>query len=213
MLIGTLDALVRYPVKGLRAQALEAADIASGGIAGDRSSALFVRAGSPRAGKIYSGKQHETLHLLRGAQAAIASALQRGIGVEVRGDEHFFDDAPISLLVDRWLDELAAQIGYRVEWERFRPNLFVRAEPEFALTEAELVGAQLQLGSVKLRVRSPIVRCVTVTYHPQGGRSDPRVLSLLAQRRGACMGIYCDVLEPGAVRVGDLLRANLSDLV
>jgi MOSC domain-containing protein YiiM len=44
-----------------------------------------------------------------------------------------------------------------------------------------------------------------VTYHPHGDHSDPRVLRLLAQHRNACMGIYCDVLEPGSLRVGDLL--------
>jgi len=205
MLIGTLDALARYPVKGLRAERLGAADLALGGIPGDRSSALFVRDGSARDGKTYSGKQHERLHLLDEEQAGIASAMQRGVDVEVRRDEHFFDDAPISLLVDRWLDELSARIGYRVEWERFRPNMFVRAEPEFALTETELVGAELQVGTAKLRVRSPIERCVTVTYDPQGRPSDPRVLRLLAQHRNTCMGIYCEVLEPGGVRLGDLL--------
>ena len=47
--------------------------------------------------------------------------------MDVRRGERFFDDAPLSIIVDRWLDELRANLGYAVEWERFRPNFFVRA--------------------------------------------------------------------------------------
>jgi uncharacterized protein YcbX len=71
--------------------------------------------------------------------------------------------------------------------------------------EQTLVDARLQLGTVRLRVRSPIERCVTVTYHPRGETSDPQILRFLAAQRNAWMGIYCDVLEPGIVAVGDPL--------
>jgi uncharacterized protein YcbX len=96
-------------------------------------------------------------------------------------------------------------VGYDVEWERFRPNFFVRASDAFAKTESELADASLALGSVKLRVRCPIGRCVAVTYHPHAASIDPRILEFIARERNAWMGVYCDVLEPGTARVGDAL--------
>lgn len=207
MFIGKLDALRRYPVKSLRGEAIDWVEVSPTGIPGDRASALIVRSGSARIGKTYRGKEHDRLHLLTNTEAATAQAAQRAVEVDLRRSDHFFDDAPISLLVDRWLDDVSQHVGYRVEWERFRPNGFVRAAAEFSQAESDLVDARLQLGTVRLRVRSPIERCVTVTYHPRGDPSDPRILRFLAQQRNTWMGIYCDVLEPGSARVGDpLLR-------
>jgi uncharacterized protein len=205
MLMGTLEGVRRYPVKSLPGERLEVAEVAADGIPGDRAGALFVLSGSARLGKTYRGKEDERLHRANGIDAACAAAAQRGVELEVRRDGHFFDDAPISIIVDRWLDQLSKHVGYNVEWERFRPNFFVRASVAFAKTEPELVDASLSLGSVKLRVRCPIGRCVTVTYHPHEDSIDPRILDFIAQERDAKMGVYCDVVEPGTVRVGDAL--------
>jgi len=207
MLLGTLEAVRRYPIKSLRGVALDSARVEVAGIPGDRSGALFAREG-PREGKTYRGKEHDRLHLLRDAAAAQASAKQRGVMVDVRRGEHFFDSAPISILVDEWLRELGAHVGYTVEWERFRPNFFVRACEGSANPvplEQTLVDARLAIGTVRLRVRSPIERCVTINYHPRGEAADPRILQFLATQRNACVGIYCDVLEPGIVSAGDPL--------
>jgi hypothetical protein len=206
MLIGTLEAVRRYPIKSLQGVALDSVKVEVSGIPGDRSGALFALQGA-REGKTYRGKEHDRLHLLRDAAAAQASAEERGVAVEVRHGEHFFDDAPISILVDEWLRELDAHVGYNIEWERFRPNFFVRsgASAQSIPLEQTLVGAQLQVGTARLGVRSPIERCVTVTYHPLGETADPRILRFLAEQRNAWMGIYCDVLEPGTASVGDPL--------
>jgi uncharacterized protein YcbX len=207
MLIGTLEAVRRYPIKSLRGVALDSVKVEVSGIPGDRSGALFALQGA-REGKTYRGKEHDGLHLLRDAAVARAGAKARGVAVEVRGGEHFFDAAPISILVDEWLRELDAHVGYNVEWERFRPNFFVRAcegSADPLPLEQTLVDARLQVGTVRLRVRSPIERCVTVTYHPLGETSDPRILRFLAAHRNAWMGIYCDVLQPGVAGVGDPL--------
>jgi len=208
MQIGTLGAARRYPVKSLRGEPLDSAQVDPSGVRGDRTSALFVRSGNPRVGKTYRGKEDDRLHLLDDSHAAREAAAARGVELELRLGDRFFDDAPISLLVDRWLDGLSRHLGYRVEWERFRPNFFVRADDGFAGTENDLINAELSLGTVKLRVRSPIQRCVTPTYHLKGEPSDPRVLRFIAQERNACMGIYCDVIEPGIVRTGEPLSRD-----
>jgi uncharacterized protein len=207
MIIGRLAALRRYPIKSLRGEALNSIKVTESGIPGDRSGALFVRSGHARSGKTYRGKEHERLHLTADVSAAVTMAMERGIDVEHRRGEHFFDDAPISLLVDRWLETLSAHLGYAVEWERFRPNFFVHAVDAFEQDEKVLEGVVLQLGEARLRVRCPIERCVAITYDPQRAATDPRILRFLAQQRSAIMGIYCDVLEPGVVRSGDVLEA------
>jgi uncharacterized protein YcbX len=206
MLIGTLDAVRRYPVKSLRAESLECAQVTPTGIDGDRTSALFVASGHARVGKTYRGKEHDRLHLISDENTARAAAASRNVAVEVRTGEHFFDDAPVSIIVDRWLDGLRAHLGYAVEWERFRPNFFVRAAAEFTQSEWELQDAELQVGPVRVRVRGPIERCVAITYHPSGEPNDPEILRFIAQERDACMGIYCDVLQPGRTCVGDAVK-------
>jgi hypothetical protein len=203
--IGKLEAVRRYPVKSLRGEILDRVHVDVGGIPGDRSSAFFVRGGNVRAGKTYRGKENDVLHLIADAQKARDAASERGVDIDLRRGEHFFDDAAISLVVDRWLDDVSRYIGYRVEWERFRPNFFVLAADGFAQSESDLVDAELQLGAVRLRVRSPIERCVTITYDPRGNASDPRILRYLAQERDATMGIYCDVVVPGPVKAGDIV--------
>lgn len=195
----------RFPVKSLRGEALQEISLDSNGLHGDRQRALVVRDGPIRAGKPYRGKEHERLHLIADPDAATAAAAERGVDVSLERDGPFFDDAPVSIIVDRWLDALSAHVGYRVEWQRFRPNFFVTAAPEFDFDEQSLAGRELRLGEVRLRVRAPIGRCVVITYNLEGGTSDPEILRYVAQQRDNTMGIYCDVIDPGTVRAGDVL--------
>ncbi|MDQ2992774.1 MAG: MOSC domain-containing protein [Candidatus Eremiobacteraeota bacterium] len=202
--IGTLERIWRYPVKSLRGVALEEAEVAEDGLTGDRSSALFITGGHARAGKTLRGKEHDRLHLLDDAEIAVADAAGRGIATETRSDEpRYFDDAPVSLIVDRWLDGLSAHVGYAVEPSRFRPNFFVRAVAGFEGDESALAGATIALGDVRLRVRYGIERCVAITYHPDGEPADQRILRYVAAERATLMGVYCDVVRAGRARAGD----------
>ncbi|HVA27757.1 MAG TPA: MOSC N-terminal beta barrel domain-containing protein [Candidatus Baltobacteraceae bacterium] len=204
MHLGLLAAIWRYPIKSLAGESLAEGLVRADGIDGDRERALVVRDGHPRKGKTYRGKENARLHTLDGPEAALASAREGGVTaqLELDEDERFFDDAPISLIVDRWLDGLSEHVGYAVEYQRFRPNFFVRASGPVPL-EAALAGLQVQLGEVMLRVRYPIERCVVTTYDPNGGEADPRILRYVAAERSTWMGIYCDVLRAGIVRIDD----------
>ena len=127
--------------------------------------------------------------------------------VEHNDDEPFFDDAPVSL--HRRVagsTGVSSFVGYRVEWERFRPNFYIEALDGIAIDEAALTGRELQLGEVTLRVRYPIERCVVPTYDLHGGEADPRILRYVAQARSNWMGIYCDVPRAGIARIGDSLE-------
>jgi len=201
--MGTLAQIWRYPRKSMRWEPLDRVEVDPDGLRGDRTSALIVRGGHARTGKTLRGKEHDRLHLLDDGAAGVASALERGIATELCSEGRYFDDAPVSLVLDRWLDGLSAHVGYAVEPIRFRPNLFVRAADGFSEDEQALVGATLVIGEVALEVRYGIERCVAVTYHPEGEPSDPRILRYVANERATLMGIYCDVLRAGVVRAGD----------
>jgi len=201
--MGTLAQIWRYPVKSMHWEPLERVEIDADGLRGDRASALIVRDGHARTGKTLRGKEHDRLHLLAGGATGVASASERGIATELCSEGRYFDDAPVSLLLDRWLEGLSEHVGYAVEPVRFRPNLVVRAAGGFSEDEHALVGATLAIGEVALAVRYGIERCVAVTYHPEGEPSDPRILRYVANERATVMGIYCDVLRAGVVRAGD----------
>lgn len=203
MQIGTLLAIRRYPAKSLRGEELDETTVLDNGIAGDRRSALINDEG-PRTGKPARGKENDRLHLQRTIDEG--HALVPHAHVEHNDDEPFFDDAPVSLILSRWLDGLSSFVGYRVEWERFRPNFYIEALDGIALDEGALTGRELQLGEVTLRVRYPIERCVVPTYDLHGGEADPRILRYVAQARANWMGIYCDVPRAGIARIGDSLE-------
>ncbi len=206
MELGTLCAIYRYPVKSLRGETLEAADVSAAGVDGDRTRALIAGDEHPRAGKPYRGKEDDRLHLIASPEEALALSHNGALRIDPGdGAPQFFDDAPISLIIDRWLEGVSANVGYAVEHQRFRPNFFVEANPEFWLDEAALTGRELELGEVTLRVRYPIERCVVPTYDLRGGAADPRILRYLTQSRSTWMGIYCDVPRAGIVRIGDSL--------
>jgi len=201
--MGTLAQIWRYPVKSMHWEALDRVEVEPAGLRGDRTSALIVRDGHARTGKTLRGKEHDRLHLLDDAATAVRSASARGIATEVCAEGRYFDDAPVSLLLDRWLDGLSAHVGYPVEPIRFRPNFFVRAADGFADDERALTDATLTISEVSLAVRYGIERCVAVTYHPEGDPADPRILRYVANERATLMGLYCDVLRAGVVRTGD----------
>jgi uncharacterized protein YcbX len=205
-LLGHVAVITRYPVKSLAGEELQSVEIAEHGIPGDREAAFFVTAGHARTGKTFRGKEHNLLHLTSDTRRAEQLAKEKNATVDLRRGTHYFDVAPISLVFDRWVDEVSAGLGRELDFRRWRPNFFARAAADFQFSESDLVDRVIEAGTAVLRVRSPIERCVTITYDVQTGEPDPEVLRYLAQERGTLFGIYCDVELAGAVRAGDALR-------
>ena len=57
-----------------------------------------------------------------------------------------------------------------------------------------------------MRGAEPVPRCVLTTLDPESGAGYVPVLKALARTRGkkdVKLGLWCDVVRPGAVRVGD----------
>ncbi len=205
-LLGHVAVVTRYPVKSLAGEELQSVEIAQDGIPGDREAAFFVTAGHARAGKTFRGKEHNLLHTTSDLRRAELLAREKNAEVDLRRGNHYFDAAPISIIFDRWVDEVSAGLGRELDFRRWRPNLFARAAPDFRFGEGDLTDRLIEAGSAVLRVRTPIERCVTTTYDVQTGEPDPEVLRYVAQERETSLGIYCDVELTGVVRVGDALR-------
>lgn len=205
--LGIVAAIWRYPTKSLQCEELDEADIVPEGLRGDREAALIVRDGHARKGKPYRGKEHNLLHTTRDTVRATAMAAGRATLVEIEREPNarYFDAAPVSILLDRWVADVEEHLGRALDPLRWRPNFFVRAEGAMPYAEAELVDRDLQLGTARLRVRSGIKRCVTPTYDVASGDPEPEVLNYVARARDNVMGIYCDVICPGVTRVGDEL--------
>jgi uncharacterized protein len=202
---GTIAALWRYPVKALKAEPLTRVEILPDGLAGDRTAALIVETPThARAGKPFRGKESPLLHLTRDPETAASYAADANVLVTLSREEpRWFDARPVSILLDLWVADAEALVGVPLDPLRWRPNLYVRAAPGFAKREGDLVGATLRSGDVVLRVVDTIKRCVTTTYDVATGESDPRVLGEVARNRANVMGIYCEVVTPGVVSIGD----------
>lgn len=205
---GRLNAIYVYPVKSLAAQPLESVRIETDGLPGDRARALFVSSGHAREGKTYRGKENNLLHLETDAGRAAERARERGVCVTIENDpqNHFFDAMPVSLIFDRWIDEVSNALGMPLDPRRWRPNLVANADAGFTASEEDLPGAVFEIGEAVLRVAEPIHRCVTTTYDIATGEPNPDVLRYVAQERGNRMGVYCVVERAGTVRAGDDLR-------
>jgi uncharacterized protein YcbX len=207
--LGTVTALWRYPVKSLRAEPLERANVLADGLEGDRAAALIVE--SPehaRAGKTFRGKESSRLHLTADAETAASYAHDAGVEVALdRRQSRYFDRGPVSVLFDLWVRDAEALVGEQLDPLRWRPNIYVRATPDFVRREPDLVGTAMHVGSVVLRVVETIGRCVTTTYDVATGEALPSVLSEVARQRNNVMGVYCEVVTPGELAVGDTLTS------
>ncbi|HEX5275034.1 MAG TPA: hypothetical protein VFW34_07150 [Candidatus Rubrimentiphilum sp.] len=205
-LLGQIAAITRYPVKSLAGEELQSAEIGQDGIPGDREAAFFVTAGHARTGKTYRGKEHNLLHLTGDPERAQTLARERRVDVELRRGSRYFDDAPVSLIFDRWVEEVSAGLSRPMDFRRWRPTLFAHAAGDFRFAENDLTASAIEVGTAVLRVRYPIERCVTTTYDPVTGEPDPEVLRYVARERANLLGVYCDVELAGVVRAGDALR-------
>jgi hypothetical protein len=207
MVVGTVAKLWRYPVKSLKEEALTHAEVLADGLAGDRTAALMVDTPThSRAGKPLRGKESSQLHLTADPETAASYAADAKVLVSLTTEPaRWFDARPVSVLLDLWVRDVEALVGEPLDPLRFRPNLFITAAPGFAKREADLVGAVLRAGTVELQVVDINARCVAITYDVNGGASEPRVLGEVARNRDNVLGIYCEVLAPGVVSLGDEL--------
>ncbi|MFI0899045.1 MOSC domain-containing protein [Streptomyces sp. NPDC020983] len=95
---------------------------------------------------------------------------------------------------------------------RFRPNLVVDVAGGPGFPEDSWPGSTLRIGEALFQVTVPTPRCVVPALGHAELPADSGIMRAVAREhrvpvlslgRLSCLGVYLDVLEPGAVRVGD----------
>jgi uncharacterized protein len=225
---GRVVGLWRYPVKSMAAEALTETEVGWHGLAGDRRWA-FIRGDMTRSGFPWlTIRQCPQMGRFRPsfadparpdasptvvrtpagnsfdvADPALADQLAPGARV-IKQDRGIFDTFPLSVITTQTISGLSALAGAELDVLRFRPNLLVEASPgQAAWPEDAWVGCQLRVGGLAMRVDQRDQRCVMVNLDPVTLDRNPAVLRAIARERGAHLGVYGSVAEPGRVAVGD----------
>jgi uncharacterized protein YcbX len=243
-----VQALYRYPVKGLSPQALARVNLTPGQtLPADRLYALENGpSGFDPAAPAYFPKQRflmlmrnerlaalrtdydEESHTLaitwegrkaaRGdlrtpeGRAAIERFFARYCADELRGapkvlfgEGHSFSDVAKKVVSFINLASVAAvegAVGAPVNPLRFRGNVYVAGWP--AWHEFDLLDRELSVGGARLKVVKRIVRCAATDVDPDTGMRDLAIPKTLMQNFDHMdCGVYAEVIEGGAVAVGD----------
>jgi uncharacterized protein YcbX len=119
----------------------------------------------------------------------------------------------VSLISDASIAKLASLADRTVDARRFR--MLIEIAGVDAHEEDGWVGRCVRIGAARVVMRGHVGRCLVTSQCPERGVVDMPTLKLLSYRLRAetserlAFGVFGEVLEPGAVRVGD--RVELDD--
>lgn len=203
-----VESIWRYPVKSLRGEPLDEADLTREGIAGDR----FVHVET--AGRIITARTRPALLGLAGTLGDDGNALIDGIDwrdprslAAIRGAagpraELRFHDGPERFDV---LPLLVATDGaitaFGRDGRRLRPNIVIAGVE--GLAERSWPGSAIAIGDVRIEVSNLRGRCVMTTVDPDTLEQDHGVLREIVQRFDGTLALDCSVISPGRIRIGD----------
>jgi uncharacterized protein YcbX len=213
-----VEALWRYPVKSLRGEPLEQAELSRDGVAGDRlvhvAGARGPLTGRSRHGllTVPASTGPDGAPLVAGHEWDSAEALEivrsrAGADAQLtayEGPERF---DVLNLLVAT--DGAVEAFGHDVR--RLRPNILLGGVD--AAAEATWAGHALRIGDALIGVHSLRDRCVVTTVDPDSGDRDADVLRRINRDFGGKLALNCWVIEPGTIEVGDEARLELSDAI
>jgi MOSC domain-containing protein len=203
-------------------EALDSALVTDKGLDGDRRWAL-VDGTANRAGKLLTNTQEARLMTYKARLATdgvevltaagekrlldeelvaqIAGEVARPLTLRDRAGSNF-DDSQVLVVNLASIAGFELASGFTIDRRRFRANLYVVGlEPE---EEVRWLGRHIRVGSAVLEVVKRCERCVVITRDPDTTASTPELLRILTQTSETCMGVYCGVVAPGRVSIGDL---------
>ena len=199
----------RYPVKSMAGERLDAAELRTDGIEGDR----VVQAWDPR-GRIVTARTRPGLlgHLgtigadgvplvdgLPWADPEVPRRVEAAAGPGTRlrrfdGKERF-DVLPLLVATD---GSLAA---FGRDTRRLRPNLVISGVE--GLAERDWEGRALRVGQAVVALDQLRGRCVMTTWDPDTQAQDAGVLRDIVRRFDGRLCLNAAVLKPGRVATGD----------
>jgi uncharacterized protein len=201
--------LWRYPVKSLRGERLDRAEVTSNGIAGDR--VVHV---TDRRGRVVTARTHPKLLGLHAILAgdgepliegrpwtapesltAVRAAAGAGATLVRFDGPQRFDVLPLLVATDGAI----AALG--VDGRRLRPNLVIAGVEGVA--ERQWPGHRLRIGDVVIALEKLRGRCVMTTYDPDTQAQDLGVLRRIVDDFGGRMALDSAVLSGGTIAVGD----------
>jgi uncharacterized protein YcbX len=230
--VGEVAALFRYPVKSMRGEGLDHADVGWHGVLGDRRVALrrtADRSGFPwlTASRLPDLLLHAPLretgsgddpptHVrtpagaalpVFGAELAALLGARSGAAVEmVHLDRGVFDEASVSLITSATVDTLSRMAGLPGDVRRFRPNLLLSTAGAAPFEEDEWVGGVLAFGDADdgaaVFVTNRDARCAMVNLDPDTARPAPELLKAIVRERANMAGVYATVVRRGRLAVG-----------
>lgn len=203
--------LWRYPIKSLRGEMINAAEVLRTGIRGDRE---IVVVSAARKRVITSRTHHRLLGLQGGIDPGTGSATINGIPWDdpaalplvaeaagepvelfrVMGTERF-DVLPLLVATDGAIAAIA------LDRRRFRPNILIGGVE--GLAERQWEGKQLRIGKVEIHAAQLRARCVMTTYDPDTLAQDRNVLFRIVNEFDGTMALDCSVTTPGTIHIGD----------
>ena len=205
--------LWRYPVKSMRGERLDRAEVLVDGFAGDRllrvedERGLVTARRKQRLVGVETGLDDFGEPLVEGLDwdsPEVAERVRELVGpeatlVRTAGGKRF-DAAPILVCTDGALE------AHGADRRRFRPNIVVSGVE--GLAERGWLGHELRIGEVVLRAVEPCERCAITTIDPDTIEVDPDVLRRVNEEFGGVMGMYCAVARTGTIAIGDELEAG-----
>lgn len=231
--VGTVAALWRYPVKSMRGESLQSAELRWTGLAGDREFAFFRAADRSRFPWLTGRTVPDLVNYVPrfadpgdprksalqvtapdGARFGVADEPLRRRLSDVAGDDirliqigrGTFDSGAVSVISTATGAALDRAFGAPLGMRRFRPNIVI----EGAARESDWLGGTLVFGdrpdSARLRLNRRIERCSFITIDPDTGAKDPRVLRIVAQDFDNQVGAYGAPDTDGTIAVGDTVR-------
>jgi uncharacterized protein YcbX len=167
--------------------------------------------GTAAVTKTYDGRELPGQIIPGPLSAALSDHLGRSVHLFRRAADHLgADDCPVTLMSEASVDALAAEFnGTPPDPRRFRMTITVTGVDPWA--EHSWSGQQVTIADVTLGVLEPVPRCVVTTRNPESGATDARILHALAKLRGKddiTFGVWCEVIQPGQIRVGDLVMLS-----
>jgi len=230
--LGHIEAIFRYPVKSMRGEQLESAQLGWHGLDGDRRFAL--RRMNDQGGFPYltaskfpglvlftphnqNGNEQELPTHVRTPDGKdfpifvpdLAAEIDRRHGAPVEMMQFkngIFDDACISVIASDTIHEIGRLAGRNLDIRRFRPNIVVRLHKSGAFKEDSWLGGTLSFGDSRdapaISVTMRDVRCSMVNLDPDTAAPAPEILKTIVRVNDNNAGIYATVTRTGRLSVG-----------